>query len=114
MLSGGGRRGRVFFGGFLIAFATAGRRGRVFTGGVLTRIETIADSDGGSDEIVSGDGSDVVVGGAAGDIILAGGGDLVRDVVLGDGGFAEFTDLGVLTTISKIRSRFFRFLKKAG
>ena len=91
--------------------------------GVLVRIETIDPEDGGSDTILSSDGDDIVLGGSDGDIVLAAThgddasldealaaitagdlaaidqGDDAADIVLGDNGYANFSDSGLLLDI---------------
>ena len=93
------------------------------TARVLTFIETTAPEFGGDDDITAGNGPDVVLGGTGNDTILAataGGeddlnavlaliasgnfaaidpGDGAIDVILGDNGFANFTDTAVLLDI---------------
>ncbi len=66
--------------------------------GVRTFATTTASGIGGVDLITTGGGGDVVFGGAAGDLIDAGAGDF-DDIVIGDEGFADFTDAGVLIEI---------------
>jgi Ca2+-binding RTX toxin-like protein len=72
--------------------------------GLLLSAASTATSQGGDDEIHTGDGADVVVGGFGADTITAGGadaslsiaaGDGARDVVVGDSGRADFV-AGVL------------------
>jgi len=72
----------------------------LFTGGNLTFIETRAPEFGGNDIITGGNGADIVLGGSASDVILSGGNDTAADVLLGDNGFARFTQDGVLIEIS--------------
>ena len=104
---------------------TARRRGGWWTtasacssaAGVLVHVETtnpvligdgtIMDNPafGGDDEILTGNGPDVVFGGSADDDIDAGtdaSGDSSADVVVGDNGFALFTDAGVLFEVRTI------------
>ena len=66
---------------------------------IVTRIETTAPEDGDRDLIFPANGSDIVLGGAGGDLINAGLDDS-RDVVVGDGGVANFTDDGRIKDIA--------------
>ena len=66
---------------------------------ILTRIETTDPTIGGRDLINTNSGNDVVIGGAGGDLIDAGTTN-EQDIVIGDNGFAEFTDTGRLSRIA--------------
>ena len=66
---------------------------------IVTRIETTAPEDGDRDLIFPANGSDIVLGGAGGDLINAGLDDS-RDVIVGDGGVANFTDDGRIRDIA--------------
>jgi Ca2+-binding RTX toxin-like protein len=57
------------------------------TNGNLQRVQTKSDNLGGSDVITTGDGANIAFGGFAADVITTGAGD---DVIVGDGGFADF------------------------
>lgn len=57
------------------------------TNGNLQRVQTKSDNLGGSDTITTGDGANIAFGGFAADVITTGAGD---DVIVGDGGFADF------------------------
>ena len=72
-----------------------------FTGNdqqVLTRIETTDPAIGDRDLINTSSGSDIVIGGAGGDLIDAGTTN-ESDVVIGDNGFAQWTDEDRLSRI---------------
>ena len=69
------------------------------TNRILTRIETTAPDDGARDLIFPANGSDIVIGGAGGDLINAGLDDS-RDVIVGDGGVANFTNDGRIQDIA--------------
>ena len=71
------------------------------TNRILTRIETTAPDDGARDLIFPANGSDIVIGGAGGDLINAGLDDS-RDVIVGDGGVANFTNDGRIQDLSLI------------
>jgi len=57
------------------------------TNGNLQHVQTKSDNLGGSDTITTGDGANIAFGGFAADTITTGAGD---DVIVGDGGFADF------------------------
>ena len=67
---------------------------------ILTRIGTTAPAIGGKDVISTTDGPDIVLGGIDDDTIDAGtdaASETGNDVVLGDNGFIDFDDAGVMT-----------------
>ena len=70
----------------------------------IDTFETVADSIGGDDVILTGGGEDIILGGAGGDMInSAGDADMGRfdaDTVLGDGGILTFLRTGPVDPVS--------------